>query len=504
MSATACATLTASKPMPIRLRLALLFAAATVVATAIGGVLFVDTLSSGLRTSVLASLEIRASAISQQLPDPGGQGSGLPGSVGSQDPGSLPSSAGAVDVQELTQVVRSGGQIVDASGPGSSTSLVSVTQFRQARHQSIVIERTVPGQTDPFVLLASPFGSSVLVVGVSLATVDQAVDRVVAEIVVGGIAGVVVAGFGAWLLAGAALRPVERMRREAAEHSEHDVDATLAIPRSRDEIASLARTLNGLLGRLHGALSRQRGFVSAAGHELRSPLAVLKGELELGSRPGRTKAELTAALASAAIETDRIVRLADDLLLLSRGDEQALVIHQTPSDLCELVAKSIESFGFRAEGAEIFLELVGPESLVVEVDAQRYRQIVDNLIDNALRHSPKRSCVEIMLKRSGDTVVLVVSDQGPGFPEEFLPHAFERFSRPDASRNREGGGTGLGLAIVKSLSEAQGGSACAGNRPDGGAEVTIVIPASRPPTIHDPRRTEAGVSTAEPFAGSPG
>jgi two-component system OmpR family sensor kinase len=468
--------------VPVRLRLALLFALATVVATAVGGVLFVNTLSNGLRNSVLSSLEVRAAAIAQQLPDPGGQATGQPAGAGVQDPGSLPASAGAVDVQELTQVIGSNGRITDASGPGTSTSLLSAVQLSQARQHSLVVQRTVPGQTEPFVLLSTQFDAgSVLVVGVSLATVDQAVDRVVAEIIVGGIVGVVVAGFGAWFLAGAALRPVERMRRQAAELSEHDVDATLAIPRSRDEIAALARTLNGLLGRLHGALNRQRGFVSAAGHELRSPLAILKGVLELGSRPGRTKAELTDALASATTETDRIIQLADDLLLLSRSDEQALAIQQTPNDLPALVTRSVEAFGPRAGRAEITLEVVAPPNLVVEVDPTSYRQIVDNLIDNALRHSPPNSTVRMTVKQSGSSAVLEVSDNGPGFPEKFLPQAFERFSRPDASRNRNGGGTGLGLAIVKSLAEAHGGTATASNQPGGGALVTIAIPGAADP-----------------------
>jgi two-component system OmpR family sensor kinase len=483
--------------MPIRLRLALLFAVATAVATVIGGVLFVNTLSTGLRNSVLASLEVRASAIAQQLPDPGGQAGGQ-GRSGVQDPGSLPASAGGVDVQELTQVIGPTGRIVDASGPGTSASLLTAAQRAQARRQSLVVQRTVASQPDPFVLLASPSGGqSVLVVGVSLATVDQAVDRVMAEIMVGGIVGVVVAGFGAWLLAGAALRPVERMRRQAAELSEHDTDAALAVPPSRDEIASLARTLNGLLGRLHGALHRQRGFVSAAGHELRSPLAILNGELELGRRPGRTKAEMADALAAAAVETDRIIHLTDDLLLLSRGDEQALGLHRTPNDLVELVATSVEAFGLRAERDRIRLETVGPADLVVKVDAQRYRQIVDNLIDNSLRYSPPGSTLRIAVQRSGDTAVLEVFDQGPGFPEEFLPHAFERFSRPDASRTRDGGGTGLGLAIVRSLAEAHGGTAMASNGTHGGAVVTVVIPAEpgllpvffdlhRAPDIGDP------------------
>lgn len=475
--------------MPIRLRLALLFAAATLVATGIGGVLFVRELSAGLRNSTLATLEVRAGAISQQLPDPGGQGGGSnTAGTGIQDPGSPPSIAGAVDAQELTQVIGPRGRIVDAAGPGTDVSLLTAAQLHQAVHQSIVVQRGITGQSDPFLLLAAPFGTgSVLVVGVSLATVNQAVHRVVLEIIVGGTIGVVAAGLGAWLLAGAALRPVERMRREAAELSEHDTDAILAIPRSRDEIAALAETLNGLLGRLHAALDRQRGFVSAAGHELRSPLAILKSELELGSRPGRSPAEQSAALASAASETDRIIHLTDDLLVLSRSDEQALALQRSPTDLAELATTAVDAFRPRALVAAVSLAVDAPVGLVVEVDPVRYRQIIDNLIDNALRYAPAQSTVRIAVERVTGGASLEVGDEGPGFPEEFLPRAFQRFSRPDASRNRDSGGSGLGLAIVKSLAEAHGGTAAASNRPTGGAVVTVVIPSG---TVSDPEGGE--------------
>lgn len=460
--------------MPIRLRLVLLVVVGTIIATFLGGVLFVDQLSSGLRSSTLTSLEVRANAITQQLPDQGGQtGAG----TGVQDPGALPSTPASVDAQELTQVISSTGKISDASGPGTSASLLNAAQLALARHHALVVEKTIPGQAGSFLLLASPFGSNVvLVVGISLSTVNQAVDRVVAEIFIGGAIGVVIAGVGAWFLAGAALRPVERMRRQAAEISEHDADATLAVPRSRDELALLAQTLNGLLERLHGALSRQRSFVSAAGHELRSPLAILKGELELGGRPGRTKAELSDALTSAAAETDHIIHLADDLLTLSRGDEQALTLQPSPTDLVALVTQSTDAFQLRAVSAGVTLQVVAPTGIVAEVDPQRFRQIVDNLIDNALRYSPPQSTVQVSVEESGDTAVFTVKDEGPGFPEDFLPHAFDRFTRPDSSRNRDAGGTGLGLAIVSSLAEAHGGTATAANRTEGGAVVTIVLP----------------------------
>lgn len=213
--------------MPIRLRLAILFAAGTALAAAIGGTVFVTELSTGLRASVLTSLQVRADAISQQFPDGGG-------GVGVQDPGT-PLTPGSLAIEELTQLLGPAARIVDASGPGTSRPLLTASELAEARQHPLVIERAIVGQQHHFLLLAGATGQanpSVLVVGESLATVDQAVARVGLEITVGGAIGVVVAAIAAWLLAGAALRPVERMRRQAAEISEHDTDAVLAVPRS--------------------------------------------------------------------------------------------------------------------------------------------------------------------------------------------------------------------------------------------------------------------------------
>ncbi len=483
--------------MPIRLRLTLLFAVGMAAAAAIGGVVFVTELSGGLRSSLETSLETRATAISQQIPvgqgTGGGTGSqGTGGGAGVQDLGQPLAPGGETDTEDLTQVLTPSGRIVDALGPGTATPLLDAAQIASARRNPLVIQRTIAHQAHPFLLLATTLGDQgplVVVVGSSLATVDEAINRVVTAIVVGGSLGVLVAAMAAWLLAGGALRPVERMRRQAAELSELDSDTTLAVPRSRDEVAALARTLNSLLERLHGALSRQRGFVSAAGHELRTPLAILKSELELAGRPTRNREELVQAVGLAAEETDRLIRLADDLLVLSRGDERALGVVRAPTDLTAAVRRYADAFVTRAEDVAVDIQVDAPTALVASVDEARFRQIVENLLDNALRYAPARSTVGLILRRAGPEAVLEVLDHGPGFPAEFLPRAFERFSRSDNSRNREGGGTGLGLAIVKSLAESHGGSAKAANRPGGGAVVSVVIPVDSEATPSAPEET---------------
>ncbi len=191
----------------------------------------------------------------------------------------------------------------------------------------------------------------IAVAGASLEAADGTVSALVTRLAIGGSIFVLICGGGAYLLARAALAPAERLRREAAALSEQDPAARLPVPRTRDEIAALAGTMNDLLARLHGALARQRSFVADASHELRTPFAVLSGELELAARPGRTRAELADAVASAADEAARLSRITDDLLTLASSDERQLTIRAEPTDLARLLARSADQAARRAADA---------------------------------------------------------------------------------------------------------------------------------------------------------
>lgn len=459
--------------MGIRVRLALLFAAAAALLLASGGAVLVHELSSGLRGSLLAVLQTRANALAQSLPD--GQGSTY------QDPGAPSASLGGdqADRETLSQVLTPAGKVLSPSSPAVSRPLLTMAQLAAARRRALVVERVVDHSEAPFLLLAVAAGDHsklVQVVGTSLSTLDDAVHRVVMALAVGGPLVVALAGLGAWMLAGAALAPVERMRRQAAEISEHDRDATLAVPGTGDEIASLARTLNRLLGRLQDALSRQRGFAASAGHELRTPLAILRAELELARRQGRSRQELAAAVDSAAEETERLVKLAEDLLVLARSDGDVLTVSLVDRDVVAVVARSVERFGERAAASSVTLALHAPAPLVAPVDESRLRQVMDNLLDNALRFAPAGTEVEVRVTAPAEEILIEVADRGPGFPPELLGRAFEQFSRADGTRARDHGGAGLGLSIVRALVEAHHGRVSASNRPAGGATVDVVLP----------------------------
>jgi two-component system OmpR family sensor kinase len=248
------------------------------------------------------------------------------------------------------------------------------------------------------------------------------------------------------------------------------------VPAGRDEIARLGETMNALLERLQQALSHQRAFVADAGHELRTPLTTLRTELELAGRPGRDKDSLIAAVQAAAMDTDRLIRLAEDLLTLARADSAQVILEREPLELAALVVDSVTAVTALARSKSVDLELA-LSPVTVMGDRDRLRQVVDNLLDNALRHAPPGSTLTVTLSAHAAPTgaVLRVMDEGPGFPTEFLPHAFDRFARADPART-DGPGTGLGLAIVASLVGAHGGSVAAGNRAAGGASVRVELP----------------------------
>ena len=287
----------------------------------------------------------------------------------------------------------------------------------------------------------------------------------------GSAALLVTAGAG-WLLAGAALRPVEHMRREAAASTASDPLRRLPVPRTGDELARLATTLNAMLDRLQEAHERERRFVDDASHELRTPLATLRAEIDLALARPRTPAELEAALLSARDDVDRLQRLTDDLLVLARSRGGRIPVRREPAALDELLDSAIASV--RAQAIAAGVDVTSDASAdVIDVDPDRVRQAVANLLENAVRHTPHGGRVRVTAIRDGGLVRIAVQDSGSGFPPELLAAAFDPFERgADDPVDREG--TGLGLAIVQAVAEAHGGTAFAENTPEG-ARVTLEL-----------------------------
>jgi two-component system OmpR family sensor kinase len=273
----------------------------------------------------------------------------------------------------------------------------------------------------------------------------------------------------------AALRPIEMMRRRAAEISASDPGRRLPVPTAADEVSRLGTTLNAMLIRLEEAFARESQFVSDASLELRTPLGIVKTELELALRGSYSRDELEEAIRSAGEENDRVIQLAEDLLVIARADQGRLAVRPVELDLSDELDRVARRFERRAtqEGRSILVEV--PPGCRVSADPQRLEQALANLVDNALRYGS--GPVTLAAVETPKTVELHVSDAGPGFSDGFVTDAFERFTREDHARTR--GGAGLGLSIVRAIAVSHEGQAHAANRDTGGADVWITLPKQR-------------------------
>jgi len=448
--------------MSIRLRLAVVFAVASAVVFGVGSWLFVAELSSSLQASIDSQLAVQLAQADRYLPASGGAAP----AVGRPAPG-----------EYVVQVVDPTGRVRGASADAGTTPMLSVAELSQAQHSRLLRTSSADGERER--VMAGPLKHHpgwVAVGAVSLETLDSTLGHVIRELLIAGGILVVGAGLGAYGLARAALSPVERLRREVAALSDRDAAAGVRVPRTRDEIAALATTMNQLLSRLQSALARQRALVADASHELRTPFAVLRGELELASRPGRSREELAAALERASEEAARLARLTEQLLFLARSDEERIRPRRERTNISLLLSRSADHAATRARSAGVWCHVDAPADLVAHVDPDRVGEAVDNLLDNAIRFAPAGTPIVISARAVGGDLAIEVADAGPGFPDQFLPHAFERFARPDSSRARRDGGAGLGLAIVNAIAHAHGGRAEARNRPEGGAVVGLELP----------------------------
>lgn len=449
--------------MTIRLRLTLLITAIALVLLAGGGILFVTQLNQDLQNSLDATLGSRADAIASQVPTHGPD----------------------LDVQLqlrsengiYAQLLTSAGLVLDSSRALTGMPILTPEEAAAASRTTHAFDRVLAlhtvgdtgGESMRIVSEPSVRRGVVVAVATSRDVIDKAGARVTERLIVAGVIVLVLVGPSSWLLISAALRPVERMRREVADLADGEGGTGVAVPRTRDELSRLAETFNGLLGRLRAALARERAFVADAGHELRTPLTVLKGEFELAQRPGRTRDELLTTVGVAAGETDRLVRLTENLLGLAREEPG----QQRPFDLADVARDAVAAARAAAGERNIALVVQDESCGVVHGEAERFRQALDNLLSNAVRYAPTGTSVTVRLAREGGAAVVQVTDEGPGFPEEFLPLAFDRFARADDARNRAEGGNGLGLAVVAAIMAAHGGTANAANRPDTGAVLTL-------------------------------
>jgi two-component system, OmpR family, sensor kinase len=450
------------KRLPIRWRLTFVFAGVMAVLLA-GLIAFVYFhFRSDLDYNIDGSLNARAQVVASLVRDENAADTrGALGTIPNQG-------------DNFVQVLDDAGRVLGASAGHADPPLLTAAEIRSARASARVI-----GRGDRYRLYAMPVqgGRRIVVAGVSLATRDAALDKLDDSLWIGVPVALVLASIAAYFLAAAALAPVERMRARAAMISTDEIGTRLPIPEANDEIQALGRTLNAMLDRLQEGLNHERQFVANASHELRMPLAVLKAELEVALLEHDGERPLRAAMNSAIEETDRIVKLAEDLLLLARAQDGTLPLHPVPIGVGELVSELGARFSpiVARSGRELMIDCAPDAAdLSVRADPDRIRQAISNLVDNSLRYGD--GTVTLAARQAEGQLQLHVSDHGAGFGEAFAAQAFDRFSRADLARGR--GGVGLGLAIVRTIAKAHGGDAGACDLPQGGADVWIAIPLS--------------------------
>jgi heavy metal sensor kinase len=318
-------------------------------------------------------------------------------------------------------------------------------------------------------------------VGQSLSALQRARWRLLLILGIAIPLALLLGSYGGWALANQALRPVDELTRTAENISARDLTERVPVPAQNDELSRLAVTFNAMISRLEAAFERQKQFTSDASHELRTPLAVMRGEIELALRRERKPEEYQLTLASALEEVVRLSRLVEDLLMLARADAGRVELHCEPVELSQLCANITDYILPLAEQRAQTLRFEAPDTPVtIHADQQRIKQLLLNLLDNAIKYTGEGGAITLTLKAENHEAILTVTDTGRGIPAEDLPHVFERFFRRSAkTADRTASGSGLGLSIVKWIVDAHAGQIDVQSESGRGTTFVVRLPQSR-------------------------
>jgi signal transduction histidine kinase len=476
--------------LPIRWRLTLAFVVALAVVLSAAGVFLYAQLSADVDVAIERDLRLRADQLSGLLIR---EGASALTTTHSED---------LEPDETIAHILTPKGDVVAASSY-ANVRLLTPDQLDVAANRELFVDRPGDAMVDESLrVFAKPVHAQgrtyIVAVTDSLDERGQTLASTLGVEIVGlGAALVASCGVGYWV-AGLALRPVEALRQRAAAISGDDLENSnrkpLPVSPVPDEVGRLGRTLNDMLDRIgraqsaqRDALEQQRRFLADASHQLRTPLAIIKAEVELAQSESTKGDDLRATMASIGEETDRLSRLTEELLLLAAADEKRLSLNREPVNVHDLLADMAERGHGRArlEGRAITVQ---SDQIIILADRQRLEYALGNLMDNALTHGA--GSVELIGKRDGDAVEITVRDHGVGFADNYLAHPFVRFA-PTANTGR---GNGLGLAIVQAITEAHSGTVTLAN--DAGASVTLSLPIDPTRPVAAPETRQSAPATA--------
>jgi heavy metal sensor kinase len=380
-------------------------------------------------------------------------------------------------------------QVLDGNGKVAASSKgleglripLAKSTFRRAAAGKVTYETKVnldlyPVRTISYPIMADDQLQQIVQVGTSLKSAAEILDKVLLVFAVSIPLSLLLWALGGWFLAGRALKPVDLITRSAQKITAENLGLRLEVVNPQDEIGRLAETFNDTLERLESAFNRIRQFSADVSHELRTPLTILRGEAEVGLRWAKEPEEFREIFKSNLEEINRMSRIIECLLELSRAEEGGLSLERVSVDLEELLGELVQQTRLidPEKGLKIVLAVRMPAT--IEGDWLRLRQVFMNLLDNAVKNTPDGGEISVVLEKAGRFARVSVVDSGVGIPAEDLPHIFERFYRVDKARNRADGGSGLGLSLVKTYVEAHGGEIEALSEPGKGSVFTVNLP----------------------------
>ncbi len=461
--------------MSLRVRLTLWYGTALAGVLVVCGVILYSALAKALKEQVDHSLEETA-AVAERSLEEHRFGPFLLFEDLSQD---FPELA---TLDKFFQIFGPTGQITIQSHNIQSREIpLSRTALESALAGQTTLESARFHGEPPIRLISVPVrhgGSLVNIVrvGTSLQPLEEMLHRLLIILLITMPLALLASLGGGWFLAGRALRPVGAITQAAERIAAGDLTQRLSVSTDQDEIGRLAATFNAMIGRLEASFKQVRQFTSDASHELRTPLTVLKGETELALRRPRSADDYRLVLESGLEEIDRMSRIVDELLFLSRADLGEITMESRPVRMDQLsddLKRQAEVLGHE-HAVQIVTGLSEPAT--VAGDDMRLRELLLNLLDNAVKYSPQGGRVEMSLVKQEGMARLSVSDQGIGMLPEEHAHIFDRFYRTDAARAHTKKGTGLGLAICKWIVEAHHGTIDVQSEPNKGTTFTVILP----------------------------